>query len=249
MNKYQYLKIGAIILLIIVGYLLVAHYYIYHTIGQAHLPATDNRHMYIFNESLRDDRGIVYAALGDSLTSGVGTQCYEESYPYLVAEKLGGDDKKITHLNFSYPGARTDDVIRDLLAKAIVEKPDVVTLLIGTNDVHGNVSEAEFIRNYKYIVSELEAKTNAKINLISIPYIGADVLLVPPYRKYFDQRVTSFNKAIKELAGSYRIKYIDLASATVAETPRSDYYAADLFHPSGKSYEAWANFIYEYFSK
>lgn len=248
MNK-KFIKIGVILLLLAVGYLVVAHYYIYHTIGKAHLPATDNRHMYIFNESLRDDRGIVYAALGDSLTSGVGTERYEESYPYLVAQKIAGVEEKVTHLNFSYPGARTDDLIQDLLAKAITEKPTVVTLLIGTNDAHGNVSQAEFARNYKYIVDELKSKTQAKIYLITIPYIGADDLLVPPYRKYFDTRVTDFNKVIESLADGYRINIIDLASETAMETPQAKYYATDLFHPSSKSYGAWAKYIYEHLNK
>lgn len=245
--KNKWLKILLWVAGLLVIYLLGAHYFIYKTIGMANLPASDNRHEYIINPDRQPGRGLVYAALGDSLTSGVGTDRYEQSYPYLLAQKMAGSDKKATHLNFSYPGARTEDLIRDLLAQAIDEQPDVITLLIGTNDVHGNVGEKKFADNYQHILLELTSKTRAKINIISIPYIGADDLLIEPYKAYYHGKIDKFNEDIKFLADRYHLRFIDLTTPTAGPASgASGYYALDNFHPSSTGYKLWADIIYEH---
>lgn len=246
----KYWQAVAIVIFMAVAYLAAAHYYIYHTIGVAKLKASDNRHTYMINPEITAERGLVYVALGDSLTAGVGTERYEQSYPYLISQKLAGIKQKVTHLNFSYPGARTDDLIRDLLAKAVADQPNLVTLLIGTNDVHGNVSSARFERNYKHILEELTAKTQAKINVINIPSIGADTLLLPPYKDYYQARIEKFNNIIKNLANIYQINHIDLATHTAGLSPGGNgYYAEDQFHPSASGYKIWADFIYDHLNR
>lgn len=246
MNKRVW-QIGIGVICFAAAYLAAAHFYIYFMIGKEALKATDNRHSYTINPQLPADRGLVYVALGDSLTSGVGTEQYEDSYSYLVAQKMAGQNKRVTNLNFSYPGARTDDLIRDLLAKAIADDPRVVTLLVGTNDVHGKVSRQEFVNNYRLIAQELRQGTQAKLNFISIPNIGSDGLLVPPYNAYYRNRVNDFNQEIRKIAREFGANYIDLATHTEELSHgQGDYYSADRFHPSKSGYRIWADYIYEH---
>ncbi|MEI8361215.1 MAG: SGNH/GDSL hydrolase family protein [bacterium] len=210
----------------------------------AGLKAVDDRHRYEINQNSQNK--MIYVSLGDSLTSGAGADKYEESYPYLLAARLSASDKHVINLNFSYPGARTADVIRDLLPKAIIEQPDLVTLLIGTNDIHGNVSFSETIKNYDFILQELKAKTKAKVNVISVPFIGSQTLLLPPYNWYFENKVLSLNREILILCNKYGFHYIDLTTPT-AEISREDgiYYSADKFHPAATGYKMWSNIIYD----
>lgn len=244
------LKVFLGIIFLIGVYLFLAHWSIYHRLTLANLKASDNRHSYIFNEQMLPSRGLVYEALGDSLTSGVGVSKYEDSFPYLVAQKMAGKSTKVTHLNFSYPGAKTADLIRDLLAKAIDDKPNLVTLLIGTNDVHGGVSDTEFRKNYETLLSQLQTQTTAKINVISIPFIGTDSLVLPPWNLYYRNKTLRFNLIIKELATSYHATYIDLTSSTAQFSSKgSDYYSADNFHPSSVGYAYWSQIIYEHLDK
>lgn len=249
MNK-KYLITVATIFVIIIAYLYLAHAYIYYQIGSAHLPATDDRHAYVCGNVATSSKKIVYASLGDSLTSGVGTVKYEESYPYLLSQYLASDDTIIVNENFSYPGARTANVINDLLAPAIAAQPDIVTLLIGVNDIHGFVGVEQFKKNYDYILKELTTKTMAKIYLISIPYIGCHTLILPPYSNYFDRETAKFNEVVQDLAKTYNLQYIDLSSPT-EEILKKDtpYYAADLFHPSALGYASWAKIIYDDINK
>ena len=243
MKNYKYLFL---ILAIVILYLFLAHADIYRQLRRAGLKSPDMQHTYLINENISTSTGMIYVSLGDSLTAGAGTENYSEAYPYLVAQQLGSNEKKVILKNFSYPGAKTSDLIKDLLVPAVAEKPDMITLLIGTNDVHGNIWDEEFRNNYEYILKKLTEETQAKIYIISIPYIGSDTLLLPPYNFYYKFKAKNFNRIIKELADNYKLKYIDLTTPT-AELLRQDgpHYSADAFHPSASGYKIWAKIIYD----
>lgn len=239
-------KIFIIIIIIIISalYLYLSHAYIYYKISRAGLESPYKQSYYLGEENA-PLKNLVFVAIGDSLTAGVGADKYEDSYPYLLAQKLIKDDT-VTLKNFSFPGARTDGLIKNLLSPAIAENPDIISLLIGVNDVHGNVFASKFKKNYQYILERLTKETNAKIYAISIPAIGSDKLILPPYRYYYNWKTVKFNNIIKELAGDYNIKYVDLNTAAVESFKKNDeYYTVDLFHPSAAGYSLWAKIIYD----
>jgi lysophospholipase L1-like esterase len=239
-------KIAILFALITVAFLLLAHHYIYYEIKEAGLIGSDKNHMYILNGEATSSQNLIYAALGDSMTSGTGVDNYEESYSYLVAKELSEQKGKVTLEDFSFPGYRTDDLVRNLLAPAIAANPDIVTLLIGTNDIHGNYRLVTFKNNYQNILEQLTKKTHAKIYAISIPYIGSNSIFLPPWNYYFVQRTASFNQAIQELAKTYKVNYIDIAEPTKELFKKNGpHYAADNFHPSASGYAIWAKIISE----
>jgi lysophospholipase L1-like esterase len=243
-------KIIVVLILVAVAYLLLAHHYIYYKIKEAGLIGSDKNHMYILNENAALSQNLTYIALGDSLTAGTGVDKYEDSYPYLVAKELSKSAGKVSLEDFSYPGFRTDDLIKNLLAPAIATNPDIVTLLIGTNDIHGNYRLATFKNNYQNILEQLTTKTRAKIYVISIPYIGSNSLLLPPWGYYLDHRTATFNQAVQDLAKIYKVNYIDIAESTKELLKKNgSHYAADTFHPSASGYAIWAKIISEAIAK
>ena len=167
-------QIGLAVFFVVIIYLLAANWFTYYSFGAFVLPASDTEYRHVFNYQAATSSTLIYVSLGDSLTAGVGTTDYSQTYPYLIAEKMAGTSTKVIHYNASYPGARTHDILDHLLVNAISQKPDVVTLLIGTNDIHGHVSKKVFRETYEAIISELINKTQAKINVTSIPFIGTD---------------------------------------------------------------------------
>jgi lysophospholipase L1-like esterase len=242
-----------LILFFAASYLFIAKWFIYHRIGSAALKASDDRHMYVFNDSLipTPTTRLVYVALGDSLTSGVGVNAYEESYPYLLAQKIAATSTKVTHLNFSYPGARTEDALRDLVPNAVNVRADVITILLGTNDVmNGKVTDSQFRNNYEALIKAFVEGNKVKINLISIPYIGSNSLFLPPFNYYYREKINRFNLIIKELAMQYNLNYIDLTTPTAQFSSQvSDYYAKDDFHLSRVGYVYWSNILYDNLNK
>lgn len=242
-NKKMIISFAALILLS--AYMLLTHHLIYKRISWAGLKAADAKGEYTINDM--GNGKIIYSAIGDSLTSGVGVANYEESYPYLLAQKISPDG--ILLHDRAYPGARTSDVIKSLLEPAINDQPDVVTILIGVNDIHGLVSKKTFTENYTEIIRRLKTETKAKIYAINIPFIGTDSLLLPPYNSYFKRETIEFNKIIKRLSEENDIKYIDLFTPTERMFENPDFYASDSFHPSAKGYKLWSDIIYADYSK
>jgi lysophospholipase L1-like esterase len=228
----------------IIGYLWFGYANIYNRIRAGGLKTVDTQYIYNFNNELSSE--IKYAALGDSLTAGVGTNNYEESYPYLLSKNLSKNNN-ITLKDFSLLGARTEDVIdKGLLEVTIEDKSNIVTLLIGVNDVRENISEKEFKNNYEYIVSELVKNTNAKIYLINIPFIGSNTLYLPPYNIYFKNRTIEFNNIIKEIAKENNLTYIDIATPTEQIFKKDGlYYSVDSLHPSKEGYKIIEQIIYD----
>jgi hypothetical protein len=121
---------GLILLLVIMAvgfYLNRAYAHIYDEITMVNLTAPKYSTAYVLG-SRATAADNIYVALGDSLTAGVGTNQYELSYPYLVAQSLVARLGGITLENKAYPGARTVDVINNQLDEAITAQPKIVTI-------------------------------------------------------------------------------------------------------------------------
>jgi len=250
MPKLNYkIIIPVFVLVLIVAYFVLAYNYVFYRIGQGALTFVDMQKVYVLNEKMNTKDKLVYAALGDSLTAGVGTNKYEESWPYLVAQKLAGDSRRVVLTDFAVPGYRTDDLLNVLVDPALNAKPNVITLLIGTNDVYSNISEAEFTKNYRAILDKLKT-SSAKVYLISIPFIGSNSIILPVYSSYCDARIEKFNNIINNFAKEYGFGYIDIATPTktLLKTDGA-HYSADSFHPSASGYTLFAHIIYDHLNR
>lgn len=251
---FKRLSFWLIILIILVvavsTYINRSYAYIYYRISMANLKSVDPIHNYIVANNQTATSSLVYVALGDSLTSGVGANKYSQAYPYLLAQYLAGNDNQVTLKDYSVPGAKTQDLLDGLLPGAIKANPDVVTVLIGVNDIHGKISAQKFAANYEEILSRLSKETKAKIYIINIPFIGANSLIWQPHRYLYQARTNEFNKIIKQLALKYQVNYLDLYTSTYLLLREPGlHYSADLFHPSAEGYKIWADLIYADFNK
>lgn len=180
---------------------------------------------------------IKYVSLGDSLTEGVGASAYQKTYPYLLARKLSSKNN-VELVNLSRAGDTSEDVLVSQLSQALSEKPDLVTLLIGINDIHNLESLKEFENNFSRIANSLK-NSGAKIYLLSIPYLGSSKIVYPPYNLILDFRTKQFNNVIKKIAAEMKVAYIDLYS--LKKGP--NFYSPDQFHPSDFGYEEWSKTI------
>lgn len=244
MKKAKYPIILLLGIIVLIGYLWFGYANIYNRIRAGGLEMVDQQYIYTFNEN--SSKEIKYAALGDSLTAGVGTDNYSKSFAYSIAKELSKNNK-VVFKDFSLLGARTEDVInKGLLEGTIKDSPNIVTLLIGVNDVRENISEKDFKSNYEHIVNELIKETNAKVYLINIPFIGSNTLYLPPYNWYFKNKTIEFNKIIKSIAEEHNLTYIDIATPTEEIFKRDGlYYSVDSFHPSNSGYQVLTQVIYD----
>ncbi len=242
-KRTLFLTFPPCLFVLLLGYLWYAHASIYWKLGD--LPIYAPKDFANVSIGTQTASPLTYVAIGDSLTAGVGVDSYEESYPYLVAKNIAESQKKKVHLvPLAIPGIRSEYVVGYFIEPTIASKPDIVTLLIGTNDIHGNVPNHVFKAHYEHILQRLSKETTAKIYVISIPYIGTKELISLPYQYYFNWKIQQYNVIIKDLAATYNLTYIDLYTAHAPQSLDTAYYAKDFFHPNTVGYTKWAETIY-----
>ena len=245
-------KILVIIILIIVVaapigiYLNRAYAHIYNMLGKAALRSPDTQLVYNLGSG---EKSLVLDFLGDSLTAGVGTNDYDESFPYLVAQRLASNVQRVRMIDHGIPGARSAFALQTLVPQVIADKPDVIVILIGTNDIHGNIKRAEFRSNLQGIITGLKSQTSAKVYLANLPFLGNKQLFKFPYGLIFNRRTNLYNKVIAEVALQNQVELIDLHGQTLAASRQAGYYSADNFHPAAQAYKLWADIIYASLNK
>jgi len=228
-------------------YLYFANSYIYWRIDKGNLPKIEHDQTVLIKSNVSST--ITYVALGDSLTYGTGAKKYEESFPFLLAQKISETRGTVALKNFAYQGATSNDLIANELESATVSNPDIITILIGTNDIHNYVSAKKFFANYEKILKTLTARTKADIYVVGLPAIGVKTIYLPPFSWYFSYKINQYNEVIKALALDYGAVYVDSAFATKNWKAYDGNYSADLFHPSSAGYQIFSKIIYDRISR
>lgn len=175
-----------------------------------------------------------------------------EGFPNLIATQLlhNYPDHELTILNRGISGDRVIDLKNRWKEDCLELNPDLVTILVGINDVGSVINERkvpteqeleEFEKNYRFLLESLVQKTGAKIILIEpfvLPY-PEDRL---NWRKQLDPRI----QITRRLADDYDALLIPLDGILNAKGIASDYsvYTGDDgVHPTLKGHtaiaEAW----------
>lgn len=226
-------------------YLNRAYAHIYNAIDNENLASTLFDYTEVISMGSEEDTPISYVALGDSLTYGVGASSIEHTFPYLFASTLAVDNKKVELSNLGTPGAKVNNIISEQLDRALELQPDYVTILIGTNDMHGFISYKKFSEDLGHVLQTVTTHTNAHITLITVPYLGSKKLILPPYQYFFDYRIKKYNQVIEKLGDTYTVQVVDLYSTTRESFLKNQtLYSSDGLHPSDEGYSYWSQSIY-----
>jgi len=179
---------------------------------------------------------------GDSITdAGRDKRNYHDvgpGYPKYAVEHIlnAFPDTEFEFINQGISGNRTDQLFDRLYPDAIAFEPDVISILIGINDVwhrHGSsrieTTDAQVETNYRAILERLKAQTNAKIVML------APFLLDSEDKEDWRGEVERVVAIVRKLAGEYADVYIpldELFAEALKTQPEPKYYAADGVHPN-----------------
>lgn len=244
LSRKKILIILGIVVLIVGIYLNRAYAHIFDYDNSRGLLISDIQREYKLEGGQGKD-DLKYVVLGDSLSYGFGVADYKGTFPYIVASNLLKNHKQVTVINLAVSGAVLEDLMEMQLPKALEENPGLVSIMIGTNDVHDFVDRQEFKNNLGFVIDQIKEKTKAKILVINIPYLGTRSLILPPYDRIMDERIRSFNKIITEVVKEKSVNFFDLYSVSkqpFLEYPEK-YYSIDQFHPSEEGYKLWGELI------
>ena len=186
--------------------------------------------------------------LGDSITAaGRDNRNYHNlgtGYPKYAAEHIRAafPNTDFEFINLGISGNRTSQLFDRLYSDAIAFAPDVISILIGINDIwHRHdankiaTTDAQIALNYRCILERLKRETNAKIVMLS-PYV-----LDAEDKDYLREDLVTVLPIVRELAEEFADVFIplDLHFGEALKTqPEPLWFSGDGVHPNenGKAF-------------
>jgi len=180
-----------------------------------------------------------YLALGDSYTIGTGASDASHSWPSILARRL---DAELT--NPAVNGYTTLDLIRDELPYLERFEPDLVSILIGVNDLVQGRSPDHYRDSLTRIYDAVRS-TDARVAAISIPawsYVPAAADFGGS--RQVEELTAVFNAIAEQEARARHFTWIDLGEASTSGIGSPGWIASDDLHPGDSQYAAWAEAIW-----
>ncbi|OGV46667.1 MAG: GDSL family lipase [Lentisphaerae bacterium GWF2_44_16] len=192
--------------------------------------------------------------IGDSITdcgrSRENPEITGSGYPYQLSAQLGSDyaELDLRFLNLGISGNRAKDLKARWEKDCLSFKPDIVSILIGVNDVwrrydkNDPTSTADFRSSYLSILQALQP-LNCQIVMME-PFL----LPVPQDRKAWREDLDPKITAVRELASEFADVYVPLDGifASAACRHENKYWAPDGVHPSAQGHaliaSSWREF-------
>ncbi|MFV0634983.1 SGNH/GDSL hydrolase family protein [Demequina sp.] len=174
-------------------------------------------------------RGPRVAALGDSLTFGVGDSSTADAgggWAAHVAASLGAP----TFINLAVNGTRARDLASSQVPAAVALDPDLVLLSVGGNDVlRGDFDPIEVERCLSAALAELN-RPGRRVLVLGIDRIGLFEALPRAVTSVMARRAAAANGAIIAATASAGATLIDGGAVFRAAGPRA--WHIDRVHPS-----------------
>ena len=196
---------------------------------------------------------IKYLFQGDSITDAgrerdttrIGTEVFGYGYPILFASEVLKNNKgKYEFANRGISGNRIVDVYARIKADIINLKPDVMSILIGVNDVwhefgsQNGVATPKFEKIYSMLIEEIkEALPDIKIIILE-PFVLnglATQSVYDDFRKGVEEKAA----ASKRVADKYNLAFVPLMKQfdDAAADGDTAYWTTDGVHPTAAGHQ------------
>ena len=190
-----------------------------------------------------------YLALGDSYTIGTGASSDANNYPSILAARLTKTTgAKVGLTNPAVNGFTTQDLIDRELGYVSRLKPQLVSILIGVNDLVQGRTPEQYRRSLVKIYDAVATLglPQGRAVAISIPNWS----VVPAAATFGDvDRIRSltetFNAIARLEAQARGFTWVDIAAASTSGLGSQGWISTDQLHPGDPQYEAWADVIWE----
>ena len=181
-----------------------------------------------------------YVALGDSYTIGTGASDAAHAWPSIIAARLGAE---LT--NPAVNGYTTLDLIRDEIPYLARVNPDVVSVLIGVNDLVQGRSADEYRRSLTTIYDAVSGRRVVAVSIPTWSYVPAAAGFGGADR--VDRLTRVFNEVARDQADGRGYAWVDLTEASTSGIGSEGWIASDALHPGDVQYAAWAEAIWPVF--
>jgi lysophospholipase L1-like esterase len=184
-----------------------------------------------------------YLALGDSYTIGTGASDETRAWPSIIAGRIGAE---LT--NPAVNGYTTLDLIRDELPYLERDPPDIVSILIGVNDLVQGRSAAQYRESLRTIYDRIQdlGLPKGRVIAVSIPawsYVPAAADFGGA--EHVAAQTSIFNEVAREEAEVRGFTWVDITEASMSGIGTAGWIASDELHPADAQYAAWAEAVWK----
>ena len=182
-----------------------------------------------------------FLALGDSFTIGTGTTP-DRSFPAVLVRLWSKRGIACDLRNPAVNGYTTDDLIREELPLVASYAPDLITILIGANDIVAGSREDRYRAQLRRIHDRVTADAPGA-RRFALPQ--PDWSVAPASVAFGDPVVVArtierFNEIAREESERAGGSYVDIFPL-MRDQMRRGMFAHDGLHPSAEAYAAWAD--------
>ncbi len=161
-----------------------------------------------------------------------------EGYPKFASAMIQDSypDTEFEFVDLGISGNRTEHLVARLEADFIEVQPDIVSIMIGINDVWHHyafefveTTDEQFEKNYRTVLDAIKSRTSARILMIQ-PFL---LETVDPAKQVLCEELARKQQIIRKLADEYADVYLPLDEVLHTETDEKPaYYSADGVHPT-----------------
>ena len=168
-----------------------------------------------------------------------------KGYPLLVTGMLGVDEPgKYEFLNRGIGGNRVVDLYARIKADIINLKPDILSILIGVNDIWSEITRDDgvdtekYFRIYSMLIEEIQSALPEVKIMILEPFVLKASATEAEWERFHSEVKARAEKA-KEIARKYNLKFVPLqVEFDKAEKKyAADYWLKDGVHPTIMGHE------------
>jgi acyl-CoA thioesterase I len=201
----------------------------------------------MINRSLPSDRRtpLVYVALGDSTVYGLGASSPSTHYVARLFWQLHAKYPLARLANRGACLATTADVLAQQVPAAIIDRPHLVTLSVGPNDLRQGRAPQDFAGRVEVILERLERDTDAAVILNALPDLALSPRFREPERSMVAALTRHYNHALRHVADNFGIELVDLTITDRVEGDPQRFFCDDGYHPSDAGYAAWAGAMWD----
>ena len=188
-----------------------------------------------------------FAVLGDSAASGVGdtdSNGISRGWSYYLAKNF---KDPLVYVNFSRPGAKSDEILHDQLPKAILHSPSITAVIVGGNDALRNGFSPEHLHhNLRSTIKQLKA-IGSEVLLLQLH----DPTLIVPMPKTLGtvlrRRINAVNQVTQAIAAEFGTEI--LRTRELEGIYERKVWHIDRMHPSKFGHQLLAHHFREILSK
>ncbi|HEV2885680.1 MAG TPA: SGNH/GDSL hydrolase family protein [Jatrophihabitans sp.] len=183
-----------------------------------------------------DEPPLLLAMLGDSSAAGYGVHTDAETPAAQIAMGLSALAQRPIRLhNVAVVGAQSSALVRQV-GLVLDDRPDLVVIMIGANDVTHRISASESVRHLNAALSIL-TEQNLAVVMGTCPDLGTIRPIAQPLRwlaRRLSRTLAAAQAVAVVAAGGRAVSLGDILGAEFASS--RDYFSDDQFHPSALGY-------------